>query len=125
MSVFSELIKTLDDVFSKYIRQKYAGSTGRVKCYTCMSSFRWQDMDCGHFIPRTHMSTRFNEDNCRPQCKACNQCNDGNLGMFEVKLRYELGTGRFHELEALRRNLQKFARYELEEMIVKYKKLLK
>lgn len=125
MSVFSELIKKCDESFSKYIRQKYAGPSGRVACYTCGNTFHWKQIDCGHFIRRDCMCARYHDDNARPQCIECNRMKDGNIGMFEVKLKYELGVERFKELESLRHQLAKFARYELEEMIVKYNSLLK
>ena len=28
-------------------------------------------MDCGHFISRTHMATRFDEENCHGECRMC------------------------------------------------------
>lgn len=125
MSVYSDLIKKLDEVFSKYIRQKYAGPTGRVACFTCGNTYHWKEIHCGHFIRRDCMPARWSEVNCKPQCEHCNCDLEGNLGMFELKLKYELHHGEFKALESLRHQLAKFARYELEEMIDKYNSLLK
>ena len=59
--------KKLDSVFSRYIREKYE-KDGKVPCYTCPHIGTVKTMQCGHFVPRQHMSTRWDEDNCRPQC---------------------------------------------------------
>lgn len=82
----SLLIKQLDSVFSIYIRTKYSNGTGRVKCFTCPEVYHWSEMDCGHFVSRRNMATRWEELNCRPQCKECNQKHSGNLEVFAENL---------------------------------------
>lgn len=83
------LIEDLDAVFSKYIRLKYADENGMVKCYTCPTVERVEEMQNGHFIGRINLSTRFLEQNCRPQCGMCNMVKKGNLEKFEENLRSE------------------------------------
>ncbi len=84
-----QLIAENDEVFSKLIRVKYADKDGIVKCYTSNESMRWQDSQCGHYIGRSHLATRWLEDNCRPQSSYQN-CNlRGNLEVFKAKLEAE------------------------------------
>ena|SRR3990167_10524177 len=75
----------LDNVFSKYIRLKYA-KNGQVACYTCSVIKPVAEMQCGHWIPRNNLSTRFSEENCRPQCVGCNMFNKGRPDVFSVNL---------------------------------------
>lgn len=57
----AQLKKLLDSIFSVYIRQKYPA-----ECYTCGK--KDVSLQCGHFISRSYLATRFDENNCRPQC---------------------------------------------------------
>lgn len=81
-----KLKKKLDAVFSKYIRHKYADDNGDVQCYTCSVKKPISEMQNGHWIPRNILNTRFDEDNCRPQCVGCNMFNKGRPDVFSVNL---------------------------------------
>ena len=83
--------KLLDEEFSKYIRMTHADRNGLCQCYTCTKVAHWKDMDNGHFRGRRHLATRYDIDNCRPQCKTCNQHQEGKLEEFEDHLRREIG----------------------------------
>ena len=115
----SKLKKDLDAVFSKYIRHKYA-IDGYVACYTCGVSKPIKEMQNGHFISRKHLSTRWSDEgNCKPQCVKCNIFCYGESYIFGKKLEVE-GV----DVEALiykSRQLQKFNKVELQEMINEYK----
>lgn len=80
-----KLKKKLDAVFSKYVRGKYA-KDGFVKCYTCSTIKPISEMQNGHWIPRNVLATRFDEQNCRPQCVGCNMFNKGRPDVFAVNL---------------------------------------
>lgn len=82
----AKLKKKFDAIFSQYIRQKYANKEGMVKCYTCSTVKHWKDIQNGHWIPRHNLATRFSEDNCRPQCVACNMFQKGMPDVFAVNL---------------------------------------
>tara|TARA_R110000824_G_scaffold52244_1_gene145067 strand:- start:615 stop:1007 length:393 start_codon:yes stop_codon:yes gene_type:complete len=113
----SKLKKDLDAVFSKYIRHKYA-IDGLVACYTCGVVKPVKQMQNGHFQSRKHLSTRWDEDNCRVQCVGCNVFKYGESYIFGKKLEKEI------DVEALifkSRQLQKFNNVELQEMIIEYK----
>lgn len=90
-----QLTNTLDEVFSLFIRLKYA-KNGVCKCYTCGKSIIIGDPNCqaGHFISRRHSATRWDERNVRPQCgRPCNQqgMGGGEPLKFEFKLKEEYG----------------------------------
>lgn len=96
----SVLKRKLDTVFSLYIRAKYSK-----KCYTCKASGKV--LQCGHFISRSYLATRWEEDNCRPQCVGCNIWGKGKPLDFEENLIEELGIERVMEMKAQRKMLLK------------------
>ena len=63
----TSIVKKLDTVFSIYIRRRYAVND-IAKCVTCGKQDHWKSLQCGHFMSRKHLSTRWNEDNCQVQC---------------------------------------------------------
>jgi hypothetical protein len=86
----SKLKKKLDAIFSQYIRQKYADEKGYAQCYTCPTKKHWKEMQCGHFVSRSQMATRFSEDNCRVQCIGCNVFGGGRVTIFANNLEREI-----------------------------------
>jgi len=70
-------ISSADDWFSKYIRLRDANSDGWCVCCTCGKWIHWKEITCGHFQKRGRPGTRFNEQNCAAQCRACNSYKDG------------------------------------------------
>ena len=120
------LIKKLDSVFSEYIRRKYADKNGIVKCYTCEKKAYWkgQGNQNGHFIRRASRILRWDEDNCRPQCYACNCHRYGQQYIFAQNLNKEFGYDKAAELLQKSRQLIKQADFELIELIDHYKSLV-
>ena len=118
----SKLKKELDAVFSKYIRQKYSDHTGAVSCYTCSVTKPLKEMQNGHWIPRNILNTRFDEDNCRPQCTGCNMFNKGRPDVFAVNLLNE-GID-IKALSSKRHRILKLDRVWYEKKIIHYKKLI-
>ena len=90
---FPILKAKLDKAFSKLVRLKGAGINEWGKCITCPSYGHWKDMDCGHFVDRDHLPTRWDLDNCRIQCAPCNRFKTGRRYEFGMALNRELGTG--------------------------------
>lgn len=58
-STKSKLKDTLDKVFSEYIRLRDVREDGTFICISCNNGFPYEVSDCGHYISREHMSTRF------------------------------------------------------------------
>ena len=121
----SKLVKKLDAVYSKYIRWKYADHNGYVECYTCSTFKHVKEMQCGHFLSRRHYSTRWHENNTRPQCVKCNMFEQGNQYTFGIKLEAEIGEDMFIELHQLKNQTTKYSKVDYEYLIDYYNKKLK
>lgn len=92
--------KKADAVFSIHIRKKYANAEGIISCYTCDYKGPIKKMQCGHFVSRYYIATRYDERNCRPQCITCNIWRNGRTPEFATRLKKELGEGIVDELFA-------------------------
>ena len=114
----AQLKKDLDTIFSIYIRKIYPKV-----CYTCgKSSDRLQ---CGHYISRQYLVTRWSIDNCRPQCWGCNGYGKGQPLIFEENLKKELGDEYVEKMKASRHQILKLDRHWYREQIEKYQRLIK
>lgn len=119
----SKLMEDLDKIFSRYIRIKYAMQNGYCRCISCGRIHHWKEIQNGHYMSRRHLSTRWAEDNCRPQCVACNIFNQGNAQAYRVALIKEIGEQRVNLIEArARQETCKYSEFELKTLIDHYKK---
>ena len=118
----AKLVEKLDKVFSQYIRLKYS-SNGYCRCISCGRIHHWKEIQCGHYMSRRYLSTRWSEDNCRPQCVACNVFNQGNIQAYRLALVKEIGQQRVDLVEArARQESCKYGEFELEALIKHYSK---
>ena len=118
-----KLIEKLDRIFSTYIRIKYADDRGYCRCISCGKVHYWKEIQNGHYMSRRHLSTRWSEDNCRPQCVACNIFNQGFIQAYRISLVKQIGEQRVSLIEA--RALQetcKYGEFELNAMFKHYTK---
>lgn len=109
----AKLKKELDRVFSIYIRSNYPK-----RCYTCGKV--GVTLQCGHFVSRQYLATRWDERNCRPQCVGCNMFGNGQLLDFEENLKKELGDETVENLKKMRHQVLKLDRLWYENEIQKY-----
>ena len=118
-----KLVKKLDVVFSQYVRLSNADNRGYCTCVTCGKQGHWKTggIQAGHFISRKHYSTRWNLDNVKPQCVACNVYRAGE----QYKYSLYLGSNLSDELYKKSQKITKFTNVELQEMIDEYSTLLK
>lgn len=119
------LCKKLDKVFSEYIRRKDADKSGNVACYTCGKKQHWKKQQCGHYISRRHYSTRWLEENCKPQDAGCNIFNQGNSPAFALHLIKDYGSEHLQNLDKLKNTLCKMDRFAYELLIEGYEEKLK
>lgn len=119
----AKLKKELDKVFSLYIRQKFSDSNGNNRCYTCGKAGTIKTMQCGHFVSRQYLATRWDENNCRIQCAGCNLFGNGKPLDFEENLKKELGDEYVEQMKASRHQSLKLDRHWYLEQIEKYKSL--
>jgi hypothetical protein len=116
----SKLKKNLDAIFSKYIRLKDADQNGYNYCYTCNKFDHYKSLQNGHFISRKHLATRFDVENCKPQCPKCNVFCYGEQYLFSKKLGAELS----EKLLIKSKSTLKIMAFEYEEKISYYKNLV-
>jgi hypothetical protein len=114
------LITKLDNVFSEYIRRRYAKNE-IATCVTCGKKDHWKKLQAGHFMSRKHYATRWDEDNVEVQCSACNVFRYGEQYLFAKYL----GTEKADMLLAKSRETVKFSDWEIQEMIELYKNKIK
>ena len=120
----SKLKKELDKWFSLYIRLRGADDNGNNQCCTCGTIDNWKKLQCGHFVSRKHLATRFHEMNCFPQCVSCNIFKYGEQWKFGQFLDRNLGEGVSEELVILGYTICKISRSDYEEKITYYKSVV-
>ena len=111
------LEKTADNLFSIYIRRRFANEYGMVNCFTCDAYNHWKHIDCGHFAPRGNHSTRWHLKNSHGQCKTCNGELRGNPKVYATNLDGKYGMGTADELGALSRLAQPWSENELRDLV--------
>jgi hypothetical protein len=116
---------TLDRIFSEYIRQRDADGNGLVRCYCCGKILFWKNAQNMHFIPRQHLSLRFNEINCHAGCVKCNYYNNGNIEEYALHLKKDYGNDIIDKLVATKHQHIKISDFEYKIMIKKYRELVK
>ena len=112
----SQLIKSLDKVFSIFIRQRDKGV-----CFTCGTKQEWKYMQNGHFVSRSHYATRWDEKNCHCQCLRCNCFMSGNYPVYAERMIDKYGHEIVRELNRLGQKLGTMDNAELERKIEHYK----
>ena len=111
----------LDRIFSEYIRLRDASPQGFTRCISCGKVVPWKEADCGHFVNRSHMSTRFYEKNCNAQCRKCNRFDEGNSIGYMRGLVAKYGEGIIEKLEVLKNQTTKYSEFEYKVLIDYYK----
>lgn len=123
-----KLVAKLDKVFSEYIRLRdsfsYQGEL-YFRCISCGQIKPYAQADCGHYINRGHMSTRYHEDNCHAQCRSCNRFDEGNIYNYRRGLVGKIGEQRVVLLESQKNETKKYSDFELEAMIKHYGELVR
>lgn len=111
------------EIFSKYIRFKYANENGFAECVTCKRTLHWKVLQAGHFIDGRHNAILFDERNVHPQCVYCNIYNKaGHKVQYTLFIIDKYGRETVEELERLNKTERKFYKFELQEMLESYKK---
>lgn len=87
----TKLMEKADRIFSQYIRMLDADENGYVKCTTCNVKRHWKEMHAGHYVPRQHLTLRWEETNVHPQCPSCNTFNEGRSDEYALFLMKEYG----------------------------------
>lgn len=95
-----------DKIFSQYIRVKFSFmSGGELFCRDIITGkiYGIKFIDNGHCFSRANKTTRFEEDNCRPQNRSSNRFSgEADHYKFIKNLKAEIGEERFSRLESLK-----------------------
>ena len=85
----------------------------------------WNDIDCGHFVPRNRKAVRFDERNCAPQCKGCNRFQNGEQWKFGMYIDHTYGEGTAELLQGLGKKVHKREKKDFLYLIDEYKAKVK
>ena len=85
---FRELINIFDGEVSYFVRASAViNGNGLTRCVTCDKPMgEITKFDCGHFISREELNTRFDLRNLGPQCTVCNRHHEGRKAVYRQKL---------------------------------------
>ena len=111
----------LDRIFSEFIRLRDSDSNGYCRCISCGAVHHWKDVDCGHYVNRSHMATRYDERNCNAQCRKCNRFDEGNNIGYTKGLIAKYGDKVIDELYVKKYSISKMSKAEFEILIDHYK----
>ena len=112
----SNLKAKLDKEFSLYIRLRDCMPNGFFRCISCGQIKPFEQADCGHYVNRQHMATRFDEMNC---------FDEGNMQGYRKGLVSKYGEQAVMLLEAKKNQSRKYSDFEYEILIKHYKELSK
>src|SRR3990167_2677458 len=99
--------KEADFWFSKFIRWRDKG-----QCYTCKNKNDPKKMQCGHFVPRQYLSTRYSEVNNHCQCYVCNMLYGGQPDIYALNLQRDYGEDIIEKLNSLRSRVERYTDFE-------------
>lgn len=116
------LKRKLDDVFSIYIRLRDSDDKGFCQCISCGKIQHWKDVDCGHYVNRSHMGTRYSERNCNAQCRSCNRFSEGNNIGYTRGLIRKYGIKVIDELDVKKHTQTYMKSFDYEVLIDHYNK---
>lgn len=95
------------------------------RCISCGQIKPITQADCGHYINRQHMATRFSEINCNAQCRSCNRFDEGNMSGYRAGLVKKYGETKVLMLEMQKNTTRKYSDFEYIALIEHYKKEVK
>lgn len=118
-----DLKAKLDKEFSLFIRLRDCMANGYFKCISCGQIKPFEQADCGHYFSRTHLSTRFDENNCHAECRHCNRFKADHLEGYRENLIEKIGQQKFILLKAKASRTSKITDFDYEQLIKYYKAL--
>lgn len=124
---FKTLKKTLDKVFSEYVRRRAVikGSYGKIRCVCCGVLIEWKKAQNMHYVGRADMNTRWDLRNCKAGCMRCNVMLNGNYPAYTKYLLDTYGVDWLNQLILDGRKIKQWTVFELKSEIEKYTELLK
>lgn len=111
-------------IFSEWVRRRDADEGGTVHCVTCRKPIYWKEAHAGHFVPGRTNAVLFHPDIVNPQCPICNIWKGGAYHDYTLYMLDKYGREKVEEFLSLRRQVKKYTRSDLEELIESYKQKL-
>lgn len=108
-------------IFSEWIRRNGADEGGTNNCFTCGKLAHWKELQAGHAIPGRHNAVLFDSEIVKPQCPRCNVWSGGMYHIFATKLIKENGMEWWEKKLEGARQIVKYTRADIEQMIETYK----
>lgn len=105
------LVKSLDKIFSVYIRLKYG------HCVVCLKR---EGLQCGHLFSRVAYSTRWDEDNAFGQCAGCNLRHEHDPYPLTNYFLKRFGQDKYDELYRRHKKIKKHTDQDLQKLILYY-----
>lgn len=123
----TDLKAKLDKVFSLYIRLRDSREYDfkYFRCISCGKLKPFEQADCGHYFSRTHMSTRYSEQNCNAECSYCNRFVSDHLVGYRQNLIRKIGVEMYDILCWQHTQTKKWTDYELQHLIDYYQDKIK
>jgi hypothetical protein len=81
----------------------------------------FHEAQCGHFIDRDQMPTRYDERNCHAVCEECNCFDTSHKAIYYGRMMQRYGQEEVTRLQRKSKGLQKFFKFEVEDLIEFYK----
>ncbi len=116
-----DLKAKLDKEFSLFIRLRDSMDNGYFRCISCGHIKPFAQADCGHYFSRSHLSTRFDENNCHAECRHCNRFKADHLEGYRVNLITKIGQQKFNLLKIKASHISKISDFEYEQLIKHYR----
>jgi len=121
--------RTLDKWFSLYVRMRDASEFNNFgRCCSCGRVISFEESDCGHFISRDRIATRWDERNAHAQCRNCNRFRSGEQHAHGQHILKLYGQQVLHELIWKSKHPKNFTDQEIKDLTdfyrTKYKAML-
>lgn len=121
LETIQQKIQKVQKVCNEYVRIRDKGK----ECISCDKILRGK-FDAGHYFnANQHWNLRFNLNNISGQCVTCNRYRHGNLIPYREKLIQRIGMRRFLELEENAHVIRKFTKWELDQLLIEFKAMVK
>jgi len=120
---YKTLRRILDNTFAKFIKARDSDDN-HFKCISCGQTKPLDQFNAGHYFSRGELSIRWDEKNVNGQCISCNKWKSGNIQGYEKGIKKKWGSGVIQELEIKKMQTKKYARFEMEILIIHYKSQL-
>ena len=116
-----KLTEKAQRIFNAYIRRRDS-ENGLFTCISCGQVKPIEVMDAGHYVPQKNSSAlRFSEYNVNGECKSCNGFDQFHLIGYRRNLINKIGIELVEWLETHNREVKKWSRSELLQIIEDYK----